>query len=1177
MNKGTSQELRKNKALDTAYIKIDERSMLDMVRFTLDFSEYIIFNSSDNKTTANWQMLLLQDSAFIMAMIASTDLNKLQISSENTSSQAKNPGEKDILNELTNSITTTIENWSELLKHTNDQKTLFTEIGQAIDSIRSFNQNFQDIQSSREAYQNAYGNIVFIKEKATKKFEQEIFNSSHNPHIGLFLAFLKLYKNVQNDINLLTQKHLDFYYLDLLQQKKKEQEKHTALIAIQLQKGTDELLINEGEIVDLIFEGKKQLRFEATATSKINRAEITEVRTLYQSDYYPFNNKFEEADFSINILYEEDILKEKNKPANTNEIKLVEFPATLGEEQTHHTPSFRNISLSNIGIVVSSPALILEKGKQEIQLIFKITTDSYKSAEKMFDGLANQEILEVQDKKRKAKLIAEKENLKRRIVSKFFAEAFQLSVTNSSGWETVEHVVIKIDHVEKTLTCSFELNGQTDKLVLFDPAIHEGDFKSDWPCVKLILNNEAQYHPYKFIKGLVIEHIEIKASVSEATNLTFSNSLGNLDNSIPFTPFGPTPIVGSYLRIQSPVILQKNLTELKFHICWIGLPQLTNGFAEYYSEYPDEINNKVFKAVITRSRNNINTTGKNPNQPIELFKTKEKHLENETEITVNLQLLDFNNQTNGSVNASGDDNNSIFIVLTEPKMAFGHQLFTEIYADAAIKSSKFRKSHIPLPKQPYTPVMEHLVANYTNMAKEIMLRKQDDKGSDIKLIHLYPFGHIQVFPGPIKSESFLFPQIEYKGNLLLGLENINANDIVCIGFELVPAVYIHTIIKPPVIEWEYLSNNEWVQLEELRLEDSTKDLIKSGIVKIKLPKEIQFDNTRLPSGKFWIRAAYKGKEDINSRIKNVFLQAVSLSSNELISDTFINLQEGLKIQKINIEGKKGIDKITGPFALEINTMAENENSFYNSIGDQLRHKNQAVSNWDVERIILDKFKQVEKVRVYGRSNHPKELVKGSHLQIVLIPRNSISEGSRIRSTNIDYETLNEVKDYISQFVSPFVKIEVSNPVYEQIKIRCKVKFYDLQKGGYFRNELNNELISYLSPDIENSFIEKGFDESISKTAILNFIESRPYVDFVTEFSVLQLVEVQKSYKIIDTAKITKIEDLRTISPYAILTSAPEHQIEILLKDKSLNSKISGLGDLSIESDFVISDSDGNYI
>ena len=84
------------------------------------------------------------------------------------------------------------------------------------------------------------------------------------------------------------------------------------------------------------------------------------------------------------------------------------------------------------------------------------------------------------------------------------------------------------------------------------------------------------------------------------------------------------------------------------------------------------------------------------------------------------------------------------------------------------------------------------------------------------------------------------------------------------------------------------------------------------------------------------------------------------------------------------------------------------------------------------------------------------------------------------------------------------------------------------------------------------------------------------MEFVTGFSVLQLVEVLGRYKIIDTALIERINDLRTISPYAILTSAPEHQITVIGNEDAHKPQKSGIGDLAVEADFVISDGKGNY-
>lgn len=1180
MNKGSSQETRKNVVLREDYISIDERSMLDLVQFTLDYSEHVNFYGFQNTVIDNWNSFLLNSPAFILGMIAGTDVKKFELKDDDLESWSNPEEELRIIQIQIQDIFTLITRWHDLLTNTNYRGILYTEI----DNLKSYavkisqvlTDDQQEMQLLRQVYDNIFGTIVFIREKASKNLESEVFSyHNHPPHIGLLISFLKLFRHVQNDINTLTKKHLDYYYLEILQQQKRMQEPATSILGLQLQQGTDELLISEGEKCEFVFEANQKINFITTSDTEINKTEITDVITLFKDDYYPFSYEYEEDNFSFNVLYEADIQRDGKLNRITEVSDFTDYPATFGEEQKHSDSDENKIRLSNVGILVSSPALIMEKGRQEIELMFKISPSSYKMTVYMLNGLINQEIKEEIDKLDNDS-IPDQERIKKRVVTRFFSEAFVVYITGPDGWRKIETIQTRINDTETALKFDIKLNGNTDKLVPFDSKIHEAGYSLEWPGIKLLLNNETQYHPYRILRNIVIEYVTIKAYVSEVSNLLLANSAGNLDHTIPFMPFGPVPVVGSYLQIKNPLILQKNLTKLEFVINWGGLPNTENGFSDYYEAYGKNIDNHSFKAITVTNRSNILISGKQNQPEFDLFEVNFDSLKIEKTIRINVDELDLNNQIDPLEINPNDSARSLFIVLTNPEIAFGHQIFTTIYAETALNNSKFKRRQAGLPNQPYTPIIERMTVNYSNTSREVMQRKQDEKESDIKLVHLYPFGHVQVFPGPVKSQSYLLPQIEHKGNLVIGLKQVKPDDVVSIGFELIPAVYIHTAINIPVIQWEYLSNNEWISLEGFLLEDTTDGLIKSGIVKIEIPYSIQFDNTRLPKGKFWIRAAYNGKENLNSRIKNVFAQAVSLISDQTGSEPPKDLKTDQKVEKINFSGLKGIGKIIGPFALEINNLFESDESFYNRVSEQLRHKNRAVSNWDVERIILDKFKNIEKARVYGRNSHPRELIKGSTMQIVLIPKNNLDDGMKRRNNKVDYHTLAEVKKYISKMVSPYVNVEVSNPVYEQLKVRCRVKFNDFQKRGSLRNVLNNDLISYLSPDIENSFIEKGFDESISKTEILNFIESRPYVEFVTQFSVLQLVEVQGKYKIIDTAKIGAIEELRTISPYAILTSVTQHQIEVVPDETTELPAISGVGDLAIESDFVISDENGKY-
>jgi hypothetical protein len=1172
MNKGTSQKLRKNKVLNPEYISIDERSMLDLVQFTLNFSQNLNFYNFHNKVVDNWKNFLLHDSAFVLATIASTDTGNFEkeFNSLESGTDDSDVGERMI--RATGRIYSLFSNWAEMLKQTNYEGILLNELEKLLHSafLKTSAQNSSDeFLLLKETYDNFYGSLVFIREKAATHFEEELFKSSHHPHVGLLLAFLKLFGNLQHDINTITKKHLDYYYLDILQQKRRKLKSHSAMIAVQLQPGTEIMEINEGDSFYFNLEEEHQLVFKASSNTQINKAELAEIKTLYRSDYYPFGNQLDDEDFSINILYENNFLPNLKSSLHSEIKQTKDFPATLGEEKPNHLLAESNVKLSDIGILISSPSLILEKGKQTVHLTFKLTPDSYIESKAMFDKILYQEI------EQQNRSSSDKDKLRKRVVSRFFSDSFLISITDKEGWKQIEHSKFRINSEDHTLRIDIPLNEQNESLVPFDNEIHGGGYKTDWPCIRLILNNDARYHPYRILKNMVIEEVNIKATVLDVSNLTLSNSAGNLDTSIPFTPFGPVPVVGSFLRIQNPLILQKNVSQLNLNISWLGLPQGRGGFSGYFRAYPKPPENAAYKALVTQNKKRVGTSEIQNQQIVELFETNGDFLASEKEIPVSLDNFKFKNQAHLADNGP-DETTALYIVLKSPDFAFGHQIFPEIYAKSALKMSRFRKKNIDLPNQPFTPVIERFSVDYTNTSREVMLRKQEDSTSDIKLIHLYPFGHIQVFPGPVNNRSFLLPQLNNKGNLFAGLNQVQPGNIVSLGFELVPAVYKHTVIHKPQVQWNYLLNNEWVPLGGLVLEDETNGLIRSGVVKIRIPETVQYNNTRLPEGKFWISAVYNDKETLNSRIKRVFTQAVAVTSTDESDQSVLTPGNEIKIKKISFEAQKGILEITGPVALTLHQNTENEDLFYSRISEQLRHKNRVVTNWDVERIILDRFHQIEKVRVYGRNSHPKELVKGSNMQIVLVPKINVSDGAKLQNTKIDFNTLLEVKEYISQFVSPYLNIEVSNPVYEQLKVRCRVRFKNIHKNGYYINLLNSELIGFLSPGVETDFLEKGFDESISKPEILNFIESRPYVDFVTEYSVLQLVEVEGNHKIIDTAQIEKIHELRTISAYAILTSAPEHQIEIVENEESSLPKVSGIGDLSIEADFVISDNSGKY-
>lgn len=1229
MNKGISQELRYNKALETDFIPIDERSMLDLVQFTLTYAEQIQYYNFSNEPDGDWRPFFLNDSAFIIALIAGTDLARYKTENDEIVFEygdADHQGKVVLIAKSVDNILNMshhIVHWSELLFNSGFSGSLSDELRQLVDSIRKHLAYIEKLieklknnrhegellnqildtygkiiahlgspslydadsdahsyseeegegvglptdESLNETFAKFYRSIFYIKEKFTKQFEEEVESSgNHQPHIGLLLAFFKLFRTVQEDLNGYIREHLDYYYKMLLRQVRKENITNSAFVALEPTEGRDLAEIEEGEEIEVQFKGKKIIPFKTNARYQVNRARVSEVRTIFKGTRTLFNEDSDDSDYNISVLYEQLVYS-----ANDEIPVSKDPPAVLGEDPQGRDALYEQVNLSDVGFMVTSPVLVLEDGKREIHLKIHVDSHSTRFASSFFDRLL---LLDRDLSNENAPIDKEVwRERKKGAISKFFRDAFRIYITGYEGWEYIRFYKIRIyERVTFDFTLTLE---QGEHLIApYQKEVHGGNYDTNWPCIKILLNNQAVYHPYRYLKSFIVESVTIEANVEGATNLNLSNSVGELDTSIPFTPFGPLPSLGSYLQIRNPLIFHRYLSDLRLSMYWNGLPQQQSGFADQYMDYPYNIDNTSFIATISKFKNYHLTPADEKRQHIPLFNTSMRRdgefLNDEIVNEIDPNKLNFAESIKSEYSKQDP---ALVISLKSPDIAFGHQVFPELYANAALKNSRARNKDLGLPNQPYTPVLDRLVVTYTNKASELLHRKSEVEDASIQLFHINPFGHTRVYPGPAKSVKMLLPQIDDTGSLFIGLEDVKAGDIVNIGFDLIPAVFLHSAIKAPSIYWSFLINNEWAQLPQSILEDGTENLIRSGVVKIKMPGNVQYDTTRLPSDKFWIKAATRDHANLNSRIKSIVAQAVPVTAKESVTAVIDEELKQMDTEKITLDPKLDIGSAQGPFALEFTTKGDNEDFYYSSVSELLRHKSRAITHWDFERLILDKFPQIKKVRVYGRSSRPSELVKGSSVQIVLLPKPDPSTVEMGTDIKVSKYLLQEITSYLQQFISPFVKVEVSNPVFEKLKVRCKVKFTDNKKAGYYRNVLNRELVQYLSPDSDNYNIDKGFDESISKTEILRFIESRSYVEFVTEFSILQLVEVQNKHRIIDTAEITKIESLRTISAYAILTSVKQHKIEVIQDSDAMAPREAGIGDIAVSADFIISNED----
>ncbi len=90
-------------------------------------------------------------------------------------------------------------------------------------------------------------------------------------------------------------------------------------------------------------------------------------------------------------------------------------------------------------------------------------------------------------------------------------------------------------------------------------------------------------------------------------------------------------------------------------------------------------------------------------------------------------------------------------------------------------------------------------------------------------------------------------------------------------------------------------------------------------------------------------------------------------------------------------------------------------------------------------------------------------------------------------------------------ISPFVNLVVTNPQFEEVQFDFAVTFLPNYDIDFYSKQLNGEIEGFLTPWANGSGTDIEFGGRIEKSVVLNFVEERSYVDFVTCFKMNQFV------------------------------------------------------------------------
>ncbi|MGP1406046.1 baseplate J/gp47 family protein, partial [Filifactor alocis] len=654
----------------------------------------------------------------------------------------------------------------------------------------------------------------------------------------------------------------------------------------------------------------------------------------------------------------------------------------------------------------------------------------------------------------------------------------KIEYTTEDGWKST-------DKVENLII----IPDSYPAITPYNEKVHQATLDTDFPVLRFVYESNDD-------DSLLNKNISIEIDVKNFRDVQLKNDLGNIDGSCSFLPFGYLPYVGSDFYIVNPFVFNKCLKRLKL-----------NGRSE---KLMGILNKEIYK------RQSISIDGSPKLIDVSWSESTETNdrlgfvkLTSNSDFGYATHQNNYLNQINETLREAIKKNEPFsglenFTPFQPPKISD----FSIDYKMVIDLSACRRYEILPAKQLEYSRVITEL----TNLNNWMSKRTIAHNNAKTKLIEKFSY--------------------------IISLKRIEGPCIISLYFRLKDSGILHANMDKKQPTWHYLSGRKWIQFKEFEIiRDTTDGFLQSGHVYFKIGADAIITDSKSDKQLF-LKLSYP--EILRSRypiLEKIYTQSVDA--------TFIDQNNDLEGFPKKIPANtitrfqkpiQGIKSVMQPYQASGGRAAETPEEFYTRVSERLRHKKRAWNIWDYERIVLENFPEIYKVKCIPYADEKTSYAPGSVLLVLLPDCNSISQNDILKPM-VPLSILREVKRLIAGYSSPFVKVNVCNASFVELKISCTIVLKkEYNDHSFYRNLLNEELNRLLSPWIDNNN-EIRFGRIITLSQILYFIEQREYVDYIVQDKGIKITARNK--------EIIEDEYYELLSQNEILTSAKEHNITIL--------------------------------
>lgn len=1066
--------------------------------------------------------------------------------------------------------------------------------------------------------------ICRLKHLAAELLPGSLPSGQHEPAAAMLMAFLKLYGTVQEGINRFAERHIDFYYRDCLGLRPapaRPDAQH--LVCLREPRAAGEVLLPQGALFEAGKDANgRPIEFAGDHTLAVTEAAVAELYTLRQDRDAQISP---ERDFGFVTR-----IKAARLPvwpaASLPPASALPCHALFGGDRG----ACSAVSDARLGLAIATPVLRLAEGEREIRVRLRVSPDdggrslsslvddtvqatSLEARRERFgrvlvrwliagDVLAPDDLQRLRDAASSlpgaasvgpvdvddALHLIQGEGTPSRglLFSRLINGLFDFQLTTAQGWWTPTATDIS-PHPEGGLLFVIRLRREDPAIVDCDLTLHGAEWATRWPLLRLDVSTHGRLYPYSLLSSLHLHEATLGVRVSGLKDVLLRNQLGRLDPSRPCHPFGPLPTTSSYLVFGSTEIAAKHLVNLTVHLEWSGLPTLAGGFGEWYRGYaPTYIAGEPTASLaILRDGQWQDCTGALARQA--LFSTEPAHGR-----LLPLRALPFDPP---SVRKHSRPNRPepldgprvmgglYRLRLMSPEGAFGHAAYPLVLADAVNRQARSRRP-APQPNPPYTPLLERLWLDYEAI-DTIPLDRADGEAGAVdgiepsRLYHLHPFGLKALRSTIVEGAQSLIPRLDHDGHLLIGIAAAALDGPLSLLFHLREADAADSAgtAAPVRTLWSFLKSGVWHPLSPVHvLSDSTMGFLTTGIVTLDLPKGLDTRHDVMPSGLFWLRLSADHGFSRFAGLHGVHAQSARVTR---VLPTAPPAPLSAPLAAVGqIEPRRSVAGLAGVVpvgALRGGRIEQDRVGFYASAGERLQHKRRASNPWDYERLVLERFPGVAKVKCFAaQSGHGAAPAPG-HVRVVVVPEvpRNVHDLATTAPRLAAHE-LREIHAFLAAHASPWVRLQVRNAGYERIQVRCVIQTRRGTHQGVVLRRARRAIIDHLSPWIDGG-CQAQFDWQLRCEDIQAPLRAVEGVQAVVRLSLLRTAcDDEGQHTLGDTARPVPGEQapqpcLRPLKPWNLALPMIDHLITAEDATHDIAPIATGLQDLAIGSTFII--------